>query len=131
MASGVLASISSGVSAGFWKRLTGAVLTRIGRESDPAGFEGQRVKWPDRVKRLPAAEHYDAYLMARAVDFELMTAEEGGALSHADRSDYFAEAMVLGLRRNTSDEPRRDALDLMIKAERERRAARAIQGVNP
>ena len=91
------------------------------------------MKGPDRVKRLPAAEHsklaesdaaaYDAYLIARAVDFELMTAEESRALSHSDRSDYFAEAMVLGLRRNTSDEPRRDALDLMIKAERERRAA--------
>lgn len=50
-----------------------------------------------RMKRLPAAEHsklaesdpgaYDAYLIARAVDFELMTAEEGarsGAPSGVD-----------------------------------------------
>ena len=86
-----------------------------------------------RMKRLPAAEHskladsdpgaYDAYLIARAVDFELMTAEEGGGLSHVARSDYIAEAMVLSLRRNTSDEPRRDSLDRLIEAARARKAA--------
>ena len=86
-----------------------------------------------RTVRLPAAEHAklaesdpgpcDAYLIARVVEFDLMTDEESRALSHADRSDYFAESMVLNLRRNTSDEPRRDSLDRLVEAARARKAA--------
>lgn len=87
----------------------------------------------DQRERLPAAEHskladsdpgsYDAYLIDRAVDYERMTAEERRALSHADRSDYLAEAMVLGLRRSTSDEARRDSLDRLMAAARARTTA--------
>jgi hypothetical protein len=85
------------------------------------------------VRQLTAAEQsaladadpgaYDAYLIARIVSFELMTADERRAMPHAEHSDYFAETMALGLRRNTSDEPRRDALDQLIEAERTRQAA--------
>lgn len=54
-----------------------------------------------QTKRLPAAEHS----------------------KHADRSDYLAEAMVLGLRRSTSDEARRDSLERLVAAARARTTA--------
>ena len=86
-----------------------------------------------RVQRLTDAEQstladadpsaYDLYLIARATESELMTAEERNALSHSERSDRFAEAFALGMRRNTSDELRRDALKQMSEAERERQIA--------
>ena len=69
------------------------------------------------------AGSYDAYLIDRAVDFALMTAEESSALSHAEHGEYIAETMTLNLRRNTSDEPRRDSLDRLIEAVRARKTA--------
>ena len=86
-----------------------------------------------RVKRLTDVEQsaladadpgaYDRYLVARAIESELMTADERSALSHSERSDRFAESFALGMRRNTSDEPRRNSLNLMIEAERARQTA--------
>ena len=60
----------------------------------------------------PAA--YDAYLIARTVEYELMRPDE----RRKAFDDYLAEAAVLNLRRNTSDEPHRSSLDRMIEAER-------------
>lgn len=86
-----------------------------------------------RVKRLTDAEQgtladadpgaCDLYLTARAIESELMTAEERHALSHSERSDRFAEAFALGMRRNTSDDLRRDSLKRISEAERARQMA--------
>lgn len=86
-----------------------------------------------RVRRLTVAEQsaladadtdaYNAYLIARTVAAELMTTDEKRVMPHAEFSDYFAEAAALNLRRNTSDEPRRYALERLIEAERVRQVA--------
>lgn len=91
----------------------------------------------DRTVRLAPAEcsnlaesdpaAYDAYLIDRAIDFKQMTDPESRALSHAERSAYLVEGMILNLRRNTSAEPQRDSLDRIIVA----RNQEAIKVTNP
>lgn len=87
----------------------------------------------NRVQRLTDAEQlaladanpgaYDAYLVARTVESGLMTPDERSALSHSDRSNRFAEAFAIGLRRKYSDVQRGDSLTRMIEAERQKQMA--------